>query len=75
MRDPLVWIIITQKQNGDRGLPSIILMGRGILLKTFITLKPHDVFYVFANPSEIRVTENISNVEFGPNVKSKVSSS
>ena len=30
--------------NGDEGLPSIILAGRGLLLKMLITLEPHGIF-------------------------------
>ena len=31
-------------QNGDKGLPSIILAGQGLLVKMFITLEPHGIF-------------------------------
>ena len=31
--------------NGDEGLPSIILAGRGLLVKMLITLEPHVLFY------------------------------
>ena len=31
-------------QNGDEGLPSIILDGRGLLLKMLITLEPNGIF-------------------------------
>ena len=31
-------------QNRDEGLPSIILAGRGILVKMLINLEPHGIF-------------------------------
>ena len=33
-------------QNGDEGLPSIILAGRGLLLKMLITLEPNGIFFI-----------------------------
>ena len=32
-------------QNSDKGLPSIILAGQGLLVKLRITLEPHGIFY------------------------------
>ena len=31
-------------QNGGKGLPSITLAGRGILVKMLITIEPHVIF-------------------------------
>ena len=31
-------------QNGDKGLPSIISVGQGILVKMLITLESHGIF-------------------------------
>ena len=31
-------------QNGDKGLQSIILVGRVILIKMLIFLEPHDIY-------------------------------
>ena len=31
-------------QNSDEALPSIILAGRGILVKVLISLEPHGIF-------------------------------
>ena len=31
-------------QNGDKGLPNIILAGQGLLVKMLITLEPHGIF-------------------------------
>ena len=35
---------VTGIQNGDKGMPSCILVGQGILMKMLITLEPHCVF-------------------------------
>ena len=44
LHDPWVCIITTGMQNGEEALLSIILASRGILVKMFITLKPHGIF-------------------------------
>ena len=36
-------------QNGDKALSSIILAGRGILVKMLITLEPHHIFYAISH--------------------------
>ena len=32
-------------QNGDEGLPSIILVGQGLLVKMLLPLEPHGIFF------------------------------
>ena len=40
-------------QNGDKGLPSIILIGQGLLMKMLITLEPHGKLNRMVNFNQI----------------------
>ena len=42
--DPLVCTITTGMQNGDEGLPSIILAVRGLLVEMTISNVPYSIF-------------------------------
>ena len=45
LRTYLFWYCpATDVQNDDEGLPSIILAGRGLLVKMLITLELHGIF-------------------------------
>ena len=41
---PILTCPVTGMQNGDKALPSIILAGRGLLVKTLLILELHHTF-------------------------------